>query len=126
MVFIVYQHQRFKFLYEKLEIQQIHYALDELESEPLLNQNTPIWVHHGAALAYIFYTQISPKKNKCGPLVNRSKILSWDTDYAKLSAELRPGEPFSILMTNYFPKEKFEVMAALKDAILIENIDEPG
>ena len=122
----VFNHQNFKFILEKFEIQEIHYALDKIESKQVQKSYDPIWVHNGAAPAFIFYTQMSPKKDKYEGLSAQGKLLSWDTDYSAMCHELAKGKSVWILMTNYFPKEKEQILNDMACAELISVLDEPG
>ena len=122
----IYNHQHFNYLFEKLEIQEIHYALDELEGKQALKQNDPVWVHNGAVPAFIFYTEMSPKKKKYELLTNQNLLLSWNANYETLCAELAPGARVWILLTNYFPYEKEHILEAMHDAQLLSTLDKPG
>jgi len=122
----VFNHQNFKFIFKKLEIQEIHYALDEIENRQALKEYDPIWVHNGAVPAFMFYTKMSPKKRKYEVLFNQNLLLAWDADYAILYNELATGEGVWILLTNYFPYEKEKILAAMKEANLTNSLEKPG
>lgn len=122
----IFNHQNFKYLFEKLEIQEIHYALDELEGKRALKECHPIWVHNGAVPSFIFYTEMSPKKKKYGVLMSQGKPLCWDANYEQLCADLLPGERVWILLTNYFSKEKGNVLTAMHEAQLLKTMEKPG
>ncbi|MEX0596576.1 MAG: hypothetical protein WD512_08750, partial [Candidatus Paceibacterota bacterium] len=122
----IYNKQHFKSLFEKFEIQEIHYALDEIESKYALEQVDPIWVHNGAVPAFIFYTEMSPKKKKYAVLSNQKVMLSWDANYEALCAELVPGERVWVLLTNYYPEEKETILDAMAETKLLATLDKPG
>lgn len=124
--FNVVNHQHFHYLFQKLEIQEIHYALDEIEGRQPFKEYDSIWVHNGAVPAFIFYTEMSPKKHKYDGLINQADLLSWDADYKQLYSELSSGARFWVLLTNYFPDEKEGVLTVFQEANLIKTIDRPG
>jgi uncharacterized membrane protein len=122
----VINHQNFKYVFEKLEIQEIHYALDVIENAQYEKQYETIWVHNGAVPAFIFYTEMSPKRKQYDVLREQSQLLNWDADYKNKYAELETGERVWILLTNYFPEDKAVILKAMHKAELVKMIDKPG
>lgn len=122
----LFNHQHFKFICEPFEIQEIHYALDEIGEFNDMKQSHKIWVHHGAVPAFIFYTEMSAKEGQYRNLKAQSRQLTWDSNYEALCKELKTGERVWVLFTNYFEDEKDKVLFAMKDATLIESLEKPG
>ena len=126
MLVNVYNHQNFKYLYDRFEIQEIHYALDKIEDAQLQKNKDPIWVHNGAVPAFIYYTEMSGQQKNYSSLVNQAKLLNWDTDYALLLGELEAGDRVWVLLTNFFPADKDKVFQEMQSATLVSTVDKPG
>jgi 4-amino-4-deoxy-L-arabinose transferase-like glycosyltransferase len=128
LIFIIniYNHQQFKYLKEAFLIQEIDLGFDYILSQNKSTEPYPLFVHHGAGPAFIFYTQMAESKTKYQNLVPNSVIMTWDSDYLKKADELPKDGKAWILLTNYFPWEKDKIVNRLGIENLSEEVVGPG